>query len=314
LRSTRAVKDTLLAAWRLLRVTVAAWIEDDAPSMGAALAFYAVFSLAPLLLIVIAVAGWVFGEEAARTEIVRQLGSLIGTQHVPTLDAVAQAANRPGQGLGAATLGLFTLLLGATTVFAELESAIDRIWHAPKRRSNGWWALLRTRLLSLGLVLALGFLLIVSLVASAALAAFGRWWGSWFGEWLILVQMLNFAVSFVFISVFFAMIYKWLPQVRLSWRDVALGAAMTALLFTLGKTLIGWYIGQSGVASPFGAAASVVVLLVWVYYSAQIFLLGAEFTSAFSRRFGSLRGRAPDTPAKSAMSSAAPGSSSPATD
>lgn len=279
----------LRATFQLLRQTLAAWLADDAPSMGAALAFYSVFSLAPLLLIVIALVGWLFGEESARAEILRQLGALIGPQHVPTLDAIARAASRPGQGIGSTLVGVFTLVLGATTVFAELENAMDRIWHESRRATSGGWSWLRTRLLSLGLVLAVGFLLIVSLVASAALAAFGRWWSDWFGEWAVLAHTLNAVVTFACISVLFALIYKWLPQVRVAWRDVVLGAVLTALLFTLGKTLIGWYIGSSGVASPFGAAASVVVLLAWVYYSAQILLFGAEFTVVFSRRYGSLR-------------------------
>jgi membrane protein len=286
------VKRHLIAAWRLVRQTFEAWIDDAAPSMGAALAYYSVFSLAPLLLIVMALASLVFGEEAARAEVVRQAAALLGEQHAPTVAALLDAADRPDEGGWAAIIGGVVLLIGATTVFAELESAIDRIWRAPKRNVSGWWALLRARLLSLGLVLAIGFLLIVSLVASAALSAFGRWWSAWFGEWVLLAQVLNFAVSFVFVSAVFAMIYKWLPQVRLSWRDVTVGALLTALLFTLGKTVIGLYIGRSGIASAFGAAASVVVLLVWVYYSAQIFLLGAEFTAVYSRTLGSLRGSA----------------------
>jgi membrane protein len=288
----RAVKRPLVAAWRLIRQTFNAWIDDAAPSMGAALAYYSVFSLAPLLLIVMAVASVIFGEAAARSEIVRQVSALVGQQHAPTVAALIDATDRPAQGGLAALVGGLTLLIGATTVFAELESAIDRIWKMPARRASGWWNLLRTRLLSLGLVLAIGFLLIVSLVASAALSVLGNWWGAWFGEWVFLAQVLNFALSFLFVSAVFAMIYKWLPQVRLSWRDVTVGALLTALLFTLGKTLIGLYIGRSGVASAFGAAASVIVLLVWVYYSAQIFLLGAEFTCVFSRQYGSLRERA----------------------
>lgn len=282
------------ALWRLIRQTFEAWIDDAAPSMGAALAYYSVFSLAPLLLIVMTVAGVVFGQEAARAEVVRQMSALIGQQHAPTVSALLDAVNRPAEGGIAAIVGGLVLLIGATTVFAELESAIDRIWRAPKRNVSGWWSWLRARLLSLGLVLAIGFLLIISLVASAVLSALGSWWGAWFGEWMLLAQVLNFIVSFAFVSAVFAMIYKWLPQVRLSWRDVMVGALLTALLFTLGKTLIGLYIGRSGIASAFGAAASVIVLLVWVYYSAQIFLLGAEFTCVFSRTYGSLRDRAAD--------------------
>ena len=275
----------LRTAWRLVHATATRWIDDDAPSMGAALAYYTVFSMAPLLLIVIALAGAVFGEEAARGEIVRQIGALVGTANAVAVEAVVRAASFPEKGLLAAILGVLTILVGATTVFAELESALNRIWKAPGAAPPaGAWPWLRARLLSLGLVLALGFLLLVSLVASAALSAFSRWWGHWFGDWIVLAGVLDLAFSFALITVVVAMIYKWMPRVRLAWRDVMLGAVVTALLFTLGKFAIGLYIGHSGIASAFGAAASVVVLLLWVYYSAQIFLLGAEFTWVWAQR------------------------------
>jgi membrane protein len=275
----------LRTAWRLAHATATRWIDDDAPSMGAALAYYTVFSMAPLLLIVIALAGAVFGEEAARGEIVRQIGALVGTANAVAVEAVVRAASFPEKGLLAATLGVLTILVGATTVFAELESALNRIWKAPGAAPPaGAWAWLRARLLSLGLVLALGFRLLVSLVAIAALSAFSRWWGHWFGDWIVLAGVLDLAFSFALITVVVAMIYKWMPRVRLAWRDVMLGAVVTALLFTLGKFAIGLYIGHSGIASAFGAAASVVVLLLWVYYSAQIFLLGAEFTWVWAQR------------------------------
>lgn len=278
-----------VAAWQLARQTVEAWIDDAAPSMGAALAYYAVFSLAPLLLIVMAVVGFVFGADVARAEVVRQVSALIGPEHAATVDGLVRAIDRPSHGSLATVVGLITLLVGATSVFAELESALDRVWRSPPRRLNSVLAWFRTRLLSLGLVLAIGFLLLVSLVATAALSAFGNWWSQWFSAWVLLAQWLNFGLSFAFVAAVFAMIYKWMPQVKLSWRDVLIGAVLTALLFTIGKTLVGLYIGHSAVVSAFGAAGSVIVLLVWVYYSAQIFLLGAEFTAVFSRRFGSLR-------------------------
>lgn len=286
----------LRTAWRLLRATVERWVDDDAPSMGAALAYYTVFSMAPLLLIVIAVAGLVFGEDAARGEIVRQIASLVGTANATAIESVVRGASFSAQGALAATLGVLTILVGATTVFAELQSALDRIWKAPGAvKMPGIWAWLRARLLSLGLVLALGFLLLVSLVASAALSAFSRWWGGWFGDWLALAQVLDLTVSFALITIVIAVIYKWMPRVRLAWRDVMLGAVVTALLFTLGKFVIGLYIGHSGIASAFGAAASVVVLLLWVYYSAQIFLLGAEFTWVWAQRRAQESGRPPPT-------------------
>jgi membrane protein len=182
------------------------------------------------------------------------------------------------------------LLLGASTVFGELQDALDRIWRAPARHSSkGLFALLRVRLLSFSMIMCIGFLLMVSLVASAALAALGKWWAPVFGGWAALAQAVNFFFSFVMVTVAFAMIYKIMPRVRVQWRDVWVGAAVTALLFTVGKHLIGLYIGKTGVASGYGAAGSLVVVLVWVYYSAQIFLLGAEFTWVYAHKYGSLR-------------------------
>jgi membrane protein len=179
------------------------------------------------------------------------------------------------------------LLIGATSVFAELQDALDRIWRAPKRSKAGIWSLLRSRLLSLGMIMGIGFLLMVSLVVSAALAALGKLWGPLFADWEILANVIDFLVSFVFTTTVFAMIYKIMPRVKVAWADVWIGAAVTALLFTIGKFLIGLYIGKSGLTSGFGAAGSLVVMLLWVYYSAQIFLMGAEFTWAYALTFGS---------------------------
>ena len=290
------------ATWRLLRDAASAWVDDYAASMGAALAFYTLFSLAPLLLIVISVAGLVFGEQAARGAILGQLSGLVGVQSAATIELLLASLNRPAAGIIGTLVGVVTLLVGATTVFGELQDALDRIWRAPKRTGNGLWALLRTRLLSLGLVLGIGFLLLVSLVLSAGLAALDKWSAPWFGGWEVLAQVINFGLSFVLVAAVFAMIYKWMPRQRVGWSDVAVGAAATALLFTIGKTLIGLYIGRSGVATPFGAAGSLVVLLLWVYYSAQIFLLGAELTWVYTRRHGSLRGKVldPASPAAAA--------------
>jgi membrane protein len=191
----------------------------------------------------------------------------------------------------ATIIGLILLLIGATTVFGELQDALDRIWRAPKRSRGGLWELIRSRLLSFGMILGIGFLLMVSLVSSAALAALGKWWGPLFTGWEILAHLLNFFVSFALVTAVFAMIYKIMPRVHVDWQDVWIGAAVTALLFTIGKFLIGIYIGKSGVTSGFGAAGSLVVVLVWVYYSAQIFLMGAEFTWVYSHTFGSRKGR-----------------------
>ena len=297
----------LRAAVSLLRAAVGAWFDDYAPSMGAALAFYTLFSIAPLVLIVISVAGLVFGEQAARGEILSQMATLVGTDSARTVESLLEGLNHPRAGIVGTLVGVGALLVGATTVFNELQNAMDRIWRAPTRTHGSVWKLLHARLLSLGLLLGIGFLLMVSLIASAALAALGKWWAPWFGEVLVLANALNFFVSFALIATTFAMIYKWIPRVKVAWRDVWVGAALTALLFTVGKSLIGLYLGRSGVASPFGAAASLVVLLLWVYYSAQIFLLGAEFTWVFAGRYGSMKGRPPvAAPQVTAQQAAAP--------
>ena len=276
--------------FRVLKATVANWLEDDAPSMGAALAFYTLFSVAPILLIVISVAGLWFGEAAAQGEIFAQLSELVGNDSALTINSLVEGANRPAAGIVGTVVGVITLLIGATTVFAELRNAMDRIWRTKgeaAKKGGGIGELLRARLISLGLVLAIGFLLIVSLVLSAALAALGKWAAPWLGQLAVLGSAIDFALSLAFLSVLFAMIFKWMPRVKLAWSDVWIGALITALLLTVGKSLIGTYIGRSGVASVFGAASSLVIFLLWVYYSAQVFLLGAEFTRAFTERHGS---------------------------
>ena len=284
--------------WQLVKAAVAAWSDDYAPSMGAALSYYTVFSLGPLLVIVIAIAGLAFGQEAARGEVFGQLRGLMGDAPAQAIEALLDSVRKPSHGIASALVGAALLLVGATTVFAELQDALDRIWRAPARdRSGGIFGLVRARLLSFGMILGIAFLLIVSLVLSAAIAALGRWWGSWFNGWEILLQGVNLLVGFALTTGVFAMIYKLMPRVHVHWHDVWLGAATTSLLFTIGRFLIGLYIGKSGIASGFGAAGSVAIVFVWVYYSAQIFLLGAEFTWVYANTFGSLRGQ--ETPPKS---------------
>lgn len=278
----------LQQAWSLTRNAVAAWIDDFAPSMGAALAYYTIFSLAPMLIIVIAIAGFFFGQDAAQGAIVLQLRDLMGDTGASAVEGLLKSASEPGQGIIAATLGILTLMIGATAVFGELQSALNRIWKVPaEKERSGIWTLLRTRMLSFGMVMGLGFMLLISLVLSAVLAALGKWWGDILGSWSIVLQLLNLAVSFTVITGLFAMIYKFMPRARIPWRDVWVGSVVTALLFTIGKTLIGLYLGKTNMASGFGAAGSLVILLVWIYYSAQIFLLGAEFTWVFAQQHGS---------------------------
>lgn len=274
--------------WGIIRAAANAWIDDYAPSMGAALSYYMLFSLAPLIVIVVAVAGMVFGEQVAQGEIVAQLRGIMGEEGALLVEGLLKSAREPAKGMVATIVGFALLLVGSTAVFAELQSALDRIWRVPaKQNESGIWNLLRSRLLSFGLVLGLAFMLTVSLVMSAALAAMGKWWGGWFVGWETLLMALNFAVSFGIFIVLFAMIYKIMPRAIIPWRDVWTGATVTALLFTIGKELIGMYLGTSSLASGFGAAGSLVVLVAWIYYSAQIFLFGAEYTWIYANRRGS---------------------------
>jgi membrane protein len=288
--------------FQLAKAAFENWQNDYAPSMGAALSYYTVFSIAPLLIIVIAVAALIFGQDVAHGAILEQAGSLIGENGAKVLEGMLQGAQKPKQGTLAGILGVLALIVGATTVFAELESNLNRIWRVRADKHAGWWYFVRTRLLSFGLVLAIGFLLVVSLVVSAAIAIWGKYWSGWFGAMEALLHAANFLVSVAIITVLFAMIYKFMPRVSLRWRDVWIGAFVTALLFSLGKFLIGLYIGKSGVESSYGAAGTLVVLLLWVYYSAQIFLLGAEFTKVYAERHGS----------RQSLPSSAPASAGPA--
>lgn len=265
--------------WSLVRQSADAWMDDYAPSMGAAIAYYTVFSLTPLLLLVIAVAGMVFGREAVQGEIVAQVSGLMGKEGATAIEGLLVSANEPATSAIATIASVVMLLIGATTVFAEMQDAFDRIWHVPaSKKPGGAFGFIRTRILSFGLILGLAFLLIVSLVVSAAVAALGSWWGGYFADWEAVLQIVNTMVSLTLSAVLFAMIYKLMPRPRIPWRTVFTGAIVTAVLFEIGKFLIGLYLGKSGVTSGFGAAGSLAVLLIWVYYSAQIFLLGAEFT------------------------------------
>lgn len=286
----RPIRPTFPQWWALCKQAVASWSNDYAPSMGAALSYYSVFSMAPLLLIVISVAGLVFGEEAARGELFGQLSGLMGADAAKTIESLLASVNKPAQGIISTLIGVAVLLIGATTVFGELQNALDRIWRAPARAtSGGLWNLVHTRMLSFGMVLGIAFLLMVSLVLGAVVSALGKWWGDAFIGWEITAQLINVVLGFALTTGVFAMIYKLMPRVQVRWYDVWIGAAVTALLFTVGRFLIGLYIGKSGVASSFGAAGSLIVIFVWVYYSAQVFLMGAEFTWLYAKTYGSMR-------------------------
>ncbi len=278
--------------FKLFVKAVKSWVDDYAPSMGAAISYYTVFSLAPLLVIVIALAGAFFGREAVQGVIVEQLTGLIGRDGARLVEDLVRAASDTDKGLIAGLISFFVLLVGATTVFAELQSALDRIWHVPDaKKPSGVMAILRARLLSFGLILGLAFLLTISLVVSAGVAAFGTWMGGMMPGSEAMLHAINLLVSLSIATLLFAMIFKLMPSTLIAWRDVWVGAFVTAVLFEVGKLVIGLYLGKSGVTESFAAAGSLVVLLAWVYYAAQIFLLGAEFTKAYADAHGSLSGR-----------------------
>ncbi|MCS0583694.1 YihY/virulence factor BrkB family protein [Massilia pinisoli] len=269
--------------WQIFRAAANAWMDDYAPSMGAALSYYTLFSLAPLLVLIIAIAGMVFGQDAAQGAIIAQFQSIMGKQGATALQGLLNAAREPSTGVVASIVGGVLLLVGATATFAELQTDLDRIWRVPaKAKPSGVWGWLRSRILSFGLVLGLAFMLMISLVVSAALAAASDWLGGVTAAESVLANVLNFAASFALFTVLFAMIYKIMPTAKISWHDVWMGSAVTALLFNVGKALIGLYLAKSSVASGFGAAGSFVILVAWFYYSAQIFLFGAEYTWVYA--------------------------------
>jgi membrane protein len=270
----------------LLWSTVKSFVSDNVPRLGASLAYYTLFSIAPVLLVVIAIAGAIYGEEAVRGEIVGQLSRLVGTEGARTVEALVENASKPKQGLVATVIGTVTFVLAATGVFLELQAALNLIWRVKAKPTPGLnlRSFLLVRLRSFGLLVSIGFLLLVSLAMSAALAALGGWLGRMAPELPTILRLVNLVLSFAVTTLLFGLLYRFLPDVRLGWKDVAVGAAATAILFNVGKELIGLYIGQSELGSVYGAAGSVMVLLVWVYYSSQVVLLGAEFTRHYTER------------------------------
>jgi membrane protein len=277
---------TPAALWWVMKHALAGWWNDNVPRLGASLAYYTLFALAPILLIAIAIGGLVFGPEAVRGEIVGQLQGLVGKEGAQAVQAMLEGAAKPSSSKLATAIGLFTFFLGSTGAFLELQTALNAIWRVKPKSSAGIRQLLLPRLISFGLVVAVGFLLLVSLLVSAALAALDRYMGNAFPALAAIWQAANVLVSFGVITLLFALIYKVLPDVELRWRDVWIGGLVTAGLFSIGKLVIGLYLGRSTLASSYGAAGSVIVLLLWVYYSAQIVLLGAEFTRFYVERFG----------------------------
>jgi membrane protein len=276
-----------MAVLPLLKGTAVSWSDHKGARLGAALAYYSIFSIGPLILIAIAIAGLVFGTEAVRGEVATQLRGLLGETGATAINGMLAGASKPQEGMSATLFGISTLLFAAIGVVVQLKDALNTVWEVPSSKSGGVWGFVRTYLVSLAGVLSLGFLLLVSLLFTTLLAAGTKYVEPWLPE--IGLQATGFVVSFSFITLLFAMMFKWLPDANVAWRDVWLGAAVTALLFEVGKFLIGLYIGKQGLESTFGAAASLVVLLIWVYYSSQIMLLGAEFTRTYAMHYGSLR-------------------------
>lgn len=275
-------------ALNLLKGTVTEWREDKVPLWAAALAYYTIFSLAPLLILAIAIAGAAFGEDAARGEIVRQIQGLIGRQGAEAVQTMIENASQPGSGGTIATIfSIATLLFGASGVFGQLQEALNTIWEVKPDPSRGVKTMVYSRFLSFAMVLVIGFLLLVSLILSAVLAGISTYFSNLFPILASFGQVINFVVSFGVTTLLFALIYKVLPDVRIPWSDLWVGAAVTSLLFSIGRYLIGLYLGNSGVGSTYGAAGSIIVVLFWVYYSAQIILLGAEFTQVYAKFHGS---------------------------
>jgi membrane protein len=270
----------------LLKETVAQWQNDEAPRQAASLALYTLLSIAPLLILSIKVAGLALGDEAARGQISQQIGGLVGAQAGEAIEAMVANARSPGQGLVGSIVGLVVLIFGASGVFGELQTSLNNIWDVKPRPGRGVLGFLRDRFFSFTMVLGVAFLLLVSLVVSAALITVTEHFGS-----LVplpgLMQVLNFALALGISAVLFALIFKVVPDAKIAWRDVWVGAFVTALLFSAGKILLAWYVGRSATVSPFGAAGSLVALIVWVYYSAQLLFFGAEFAQVYATRFGS---------------------------
>jgi membrane protein len=277
-----------LEVWHLVKDSAMKFMDDRGPRLGAAMAYYTALSLSPLLLAVVAIAGQVFGPEAARGEIVEQFRGTIGTEAASFVEQLIVKSASTTHGVLATVIALVVLFFGATGVFAELQSALNSIWKVPGRESKGGiLTLLRERFLSFTMVCGVAFLLLVSLVVTAFLAGINSHISGWMPGMEGLAQVVNFTLNFALTAALFAMMFKWLPEVRLAWRDVWIGALVTAGLFSIGRYLIGVYLGQAAVGSTYGAAGAFVVLLVWLYYSTQIFLLGAELTFVYAQRFGS---------------------------
>lgn len=280
------IPSLLRETWSVLKSTVMEWYDDDASRLAASLAFYTTLSLAPLLLVSIAIAGLIFGEDVARGHVSTEAGGLLGERGAEAIATILENAKDTSQGVVAAIIGAVVLLFGASGVFAELQTAMDAIWEVKPKEGRGVWGVVRDRFSSFTMVVGVGFLLLVSLVVSALMTAMTSRLNTALGAVALVAQVLHIVVSLGMTTVIFALVFKVIPDAKIRWRDVWIGAFVTAVLFTIGKVLIGLYLGRSTVASSYGAAGSVVVILVWVYYSAQLLFFGAELTQVLTRRWG----------------------------
>jgi membrane protein len=289
--------------WHLIKGSVLQWIEDEPFLLAAALSYYTLFSLAPLLIIAIAVAGFAFGREAAQHQVVAALQGMIGQESAQAVQGVVEnASKQPKTGIVSTVVGVVALIFGAGGVVGQLQTSLNELWGVTPKPGQGVWGFIRQRFLSFAMVLGIGFLLLVSLAVSAFVTGLTTWMGGLLGGVEFIAHALDLVVSFVFITALFAMIYKFLPDVHIQWRDVWIGAVITSLLFTIGKFLIGFYIGSSAVSSTYGAAGSLITVLLWVYYSSLIVFLGAELTQVYATEYGS--GVAPTENAQAMASSA----------
>jgi membrane protein len=278
---------------QLFKIAFSAWLSNGAPSMGAALSYYTIFSIAPLCAVLISVAGLVFGADAVRGELFGQLQNIIGIQMARRIQDLLVSVNQSHTSLAGTLAGVFMLIIGATSIFTELQHALDRIWRI-QPPSGGLWRLIKNRIWAFSMIICIACLLGISLLISTLISILGTWWKSGlFDTWEIVAQSVHTLVSFLLTATVFALIYKVMPRAKVGWQDVGLGSLVTAALFTLGQFLISFYIGKTGIASGFGAAGSIIALLVWVYYSAQIFLFGAELTWVYAQRFGSMKKQSP---------------------
>jgi membrane protein len=276
------------SVWQFLKDVFTKWINVDPFLLASSLSYYTLFSLAPLLIIAIAVAGFVFGHEAAQNQIVETIGGMIGFESAKAVQGMIEnASNKPTTGMVSTMLGTAAILVGAGGVVGQLQTSLNMIWGVVPKSGLGVWGFIRQRFISYVMVLAVGFLLLVSLVASALVTGLSQFVGTLIGGAEVVAHTLDVVMSFAFVTLLFGLIYKFVPDIKIEWRDVWIGAGLTSVLFTIGKFLIGLYLGGSGVTSAYGAAGSLITVLLWVYYSALIFVLGAEFTKGYSDAYGS---------------------------